>query len=341
MKNKKEQLAILTKEELISLQKLSAADIKVYLALALHRNGYGLAYPSVTTISAISGSTRATVLRSISKLKEKSLIEARGKTYTGVIKYCVGGIETDTGNETDTGIETDTGEVSKRIRGGIETDTGGVSERIPRTAKRTTKRTTNLTASTNTSKLAETEDEKLFVLLWEKWKPVHLWEHPFPLIRYRDIRAKITDRDMCNELQCIDLFLLYNSGSGRMIWGKKQFLNSGLLNWLKSDTPSNNKSIAKYRPYLSKMICIPVQHVEFQPPKEEAPKIANTTDLKSLGLSLHLENVLHAFIGLSSYEERWIFIEARRDEIKINPDEMKTLKQSESEQIQDFILLME
>ena len=178
------QMAILTIDECTALQKLSGSDIRVFLALCLHRNKSHISYPSIYTIAKIAGITRHSAIRCLAKLKEKKLITPAGKTQTGVIRYKVGG-------------------VTNQIPGGIDTDTGGVSNQIPSTANRTTNLTTNINSTSTDDKNIE---EKLFLLLWEKWQSANGWIHPNPLQGYRDSIKNCDGRDKSTSYNVLTCF---------------------------------------------------------------------------------------------------------------------------------------
>lgn len=295
------QMAILTIDECIALQKLSGSDIRVFLALCLHRNKSHISYPSIYTIAKIAGITRHSAIRCMAKLKEKKLITPAGKTQTGVIRYKVGG-------------------VSIQIPGGIDSDTGGVSNQIPSTANRTTNLTTNIN-STSTDDI--NIEEKLFLLLWEKWQSANGWIHPNPLQGYRDSIKNCDGRDKINELQCIDLFLMHNTQSGKPIWSGTDFLPNALSNWFRSKTPSIKTKQTKYKPYLHRMITPPkIKQTEIKP-REEPLNYLDRDVLKSLGLSSHLQNYIYAFSKLSAYEDRYNYINS--NPIQIEPNDYNKL----------------
>ena len=295
------QMAILTIDECIALQKLSGSDIRVFLALCLHRNKSHISYPSIYTIAKIAGITRHSAIRCMAKLKDKQLITPAGKTQTGVIRYKVGG-------------------VSIQIPGGIDSDTGGVSNQIPSTANRTTKLTTNIN-STSTDDI--NIEERLFLLLWEKWQSANGWIHPNPLQGYRDSIKNCDGRDKINELQCIDLFLMHNTQSGKPIWSGTDFLPNALSNWFRSKTPSIKTKQTKYKPYLHRMITPPkIKQTEIKP-REEPLNYLDRDVLKSLGLSSHLQNYIYAFSKLSAYEDRYNYINS--NPIQIEPNDYNKL----------------
>ena len=322
------QMAILTIDECTALQKLSGSDIRVFLALCLHRNKSHISYPSIYTIAKIAGITRHSAIRCLAKIKEKKLITPAGKTQTGVIRYKVGGVT----NQIPGGIDTDTGGVTNQIPGGIDTDTGGVSNQIPSTANRTTNLTTNINSTSTDDKNIE---EKLFLLLWEKWQSANGWIHPNPLQGYRDSIKNCDGRDKINELQCIDLFLMHNTQSGRPIWSGTDFLPNALSNWFRSKTPSIKTKQTKYKPYLHRMITPPIiKQPEFKP-REEPPKYLDRDVFKSLGLSSHLQNHIYAFSKLSAYEDRYNYINS--NPIHIEPNDYTKLSRMTHDTITLFV----
>ena len=292
------QMAILTIDECTALQKLSGSDIRVFLALCLHRNKSHISYPSIYTIAKIAGITRHSAIRCMAKLKEKKLITPAGKTQSGVIRYKV----------------------------------GGVTNQIPSTANRTTNLTTNINSTSTDDKNIE---EKLFLLLWEKWQSANGWIHPNPLQGYRDSIKNCDGRDKINELQCIDLFLMHNTQSGRPIWSGTDFLPNALSNWFRSKTPSIKTKQTKYKPYLHRMITPPIIKQPEIKPREEPPKYLDRDVIKSLGVSSHLQNHIYAFSKLSAYEDRYNYINS--NPIHIEPNDYTKLSRMTHDTITLFV----
>jgi hypothetical protein len=257
------QYGTITKQDIIGLQGCSGSDALVYMVLCIHAfNGKRIAHPSVTTIRNITSLSRASVLRSLARLRDDyQLITPVGKTKTGVVKYTLGGIQSETGIQPETGSNTETGIQTETGRG-IQTETGGVSNPIP--IKHKTKE--NIV---NTS-LAKHADEILFCKLWNKWHSHVLcqWRADNPLQVYRQIRATIlqlwkqskASKDMSYELQVLDIYLMQQTdrindngerNTSPRFWGFDNW-PKGVHKWLASTTKSHMGGGRKE--YLSKAI---------------------------------------------------------------------------------------
>ena len=168
-----------------------------------------------------------------------------------------------------------------------------------------------------------------------------LWEHADPLTAYRAIRSHVISHaplyDMCNELQSIDLFLMHRGDAGKMIWARQIFMATGLKNWFRGGTPSNNKSLAMYRPYLPRMIAIPVHHIDdFQGPEIAPPKIAVNGPLDMSGLPLHVAKILQPFAELSQYESCYQYVLQEHQNHSLSEEDLKTLESCGIEQAQQL-----
>ena len=134
------------------LKGLSASDIMVFMVLKCFENkNTRESYPSVKTIIEHTGLSRGSILRAFQKLKDKELIRLEGKTVLNVNRWSFSS---------------------------IRTDTSPVSELIHKSNKLTEKETTNIKVSTCDSAglLAEEDDERLFLQLWEKWSNNNLFK---------------------------------------------------------------------------------------------------------------------------------------------------------------------
>lgn len=230
------------------LQGAGGAEALIYMTLSIHAfNSQRIAFPTVKTMQQITGLSRGSVLRALSKLKERGAITERGKTHIGVVKYLVGGSTSDTsgGSKSDTGLKSDTGEGSK-------SDTGEVQNLIPikHNLKENTK---NIIASYSKENLER--DEILFLQLWEKWNSHNMtrWESSEPLKQYKLLRSSMLSlwkskgyrKSLEHELQIVDVFLMEKlfslgkdySGPARF-WAGQKWL-AGLEKWLASSAPSH------------------------------------------------------------------------------------------------------
>ena len=195
---------------------------------------------------------------------------------------------------------------------------------------------TNLTTNINSTSTDDKNiEEKLFLLLWEKWQSANGWIHPNPLQGYRDSIKNCDGRDKINELQCIDLFLMHNTQSGRPIWSGTDFLPNALSNWFRSKTPSIKTKQTKYKPYLHRMITPPIIKQPEIKPREEPPKYLDRDVFKSLGLSSHLQNHIYAFSKLSAYEDRYNYINS--NPIHIEPNDYTKLSRMTHDTITLFV----
>ena len=238
---KKSQYTKMHLEEIKRLKSLSASDILVFMVLRCFENkNTRESYPSVKTIIEHTGVSRGSVLRAFKKLQKKSLIKEEGLTQNGVKRWSF------------TGITSDTREVSHLIQGGITSDTREVSELIHKSNKLTKKEIANCKASKEEELADLLDDEKLFLLLWEKWntKNICKWSSSNPLQDWREIKKEthdqIKDKDLITELTCIDIFLmqqLISKTGGKeytgvpLLWSGARFI-AGISRWLSSSTPS-------------------------------------------------------------------------------------------------------
>lgn len=224
------------------------AEALVYMTLSIHAfNSQRIAFPTVKTMQQITGLSRGSVLRALSKLKDRGAIQEVGHTHLGVVKYLVGGSTSDTtgGSKSDTGLKSDTG-------GGSKSDTGGVQNLIPIKHK-LNNNTKNIKASYSRENLER--DEILFLQLWEKWNSHNMtrWEAAEPLKQYQQLRSSMLSlwksrgykKSLEHELRILDVFLMEKlislgkdySGPARFWAGQKWI--AGLEKWLSSSAPSH------------------------------------------------------------------------------------------------------
>ena len=252
-KQNKVQYTKMHLQEIKRLQSLSASDILVFMVLRCFvNNSTRESYPSVKTIIEYTGVSRGSVLRAFKKLKQKNIIKEEGYTQNGVKRWSFTGITSDTGIRTDTGITSDTGGVSELIQGGIASDTREVSELIHKSNKLKEKEKDNCKASKEEELADLLNDEKMFLLLWNKWSTQNIckWSSSNPLQDWRQIKAEVKEhiksKDLITELTCIDIFLmqqLVSKSNGKeytgapVLWSGARFM-SGICRWLSSETPS-------------------------------------------------------------------------------------------------------
>ena len=275
--NKRQQCAMIFKSDIESLQKCSASEALVFMVYALHADKNRVSFPSSKTIMQITNLSRGSVMRAIKRLKENSIIQPMGQTPFGVVKYKLRCTKSDTRISSDTCIESDTRPESDTPPR-LESDTPPVSDMTPITA--------NIKTNNNNLLIAASNDEKIFLLLWEKWKDDNLckWESLQPLKEYRTMRDSILalwknkniNKDLIYELQVIDLYLMEGkeditgqngewSGAPRL-WGYRKWVN-GITKWLSSPTPSRVSD--KRKQYIPNVINI------------EEPKVDNTPEAPS------------------------------------------------------------
>ena len=242
------------------LKGLSASDIMVFMVLKCFENkNTRESYPSVKTIIEHTGLSRGSILRAFQKLKDKELIRLEGKTVLNVNRWSF------------SSIRTDTSPVSEPIPPSIRTDTSPVSELIHKSNKLTEKETVNLKVSTCDSAglLAEKDDERLFLQLWEKWSNHNLFKWSSvvcPLEDWKtikeDVQDKIKDKDLLKELVCIDIFCMQQwmkKTGGKdyegapVVWSDQRWM-AGIIKWLSSDTSSYIN--AQKKPYLKYAISL-------------------------------------------------------------------------------------
>jgi len=224
------------------LQGAGGAEALVYMTLSIHAfNSQRIAFPTVKTMQQITGLSRGSVLRALSKLKDRGAIQEVGHTHLGVVKYLVGGSTSDTTG----GSKSDTGEGSK-------SDTGEVQNLIPIKHK-LNNNTENIKASYSKENLER--DEILFLQLWEKWNSHNMtrWEAAEPLKQYQQLRSSMLslwksrgyNKSLEHELRILDVFLMEKlislgkdySGPARF-WAGQKWL-AGLEKWLSSSAPSH------------------------------------------------------------------------------------------------------
>ena len=250
-----------------SMKGLSGSDIMVFLVLKCFENkDTRESYPSVKTIIEHTGISRGSVLRAFQKLKDKGLIKAEGKTHLNVNRWSFTSIR----SETTPSIKPDTTPVSDPRPPSINPDTTPVSDLIYKSNKLTAKEITNITVSTEeTCLLAETDDEVLFLQLWEKWNQHNLFKWSCidtPLMEWRsikkDVKDSIKDKDLLNELVCIDIFCMQqwmNKTGGKdysgspAVWSDQRWI-AGITKWLSSETASYIN--AQKKPYLKYAISL-------------------------------------------------------------------------------------
>lgn len=257
--NSNGQCAIVPLNQIKTLHGLSGADVLVYLVLLAHKNkDTGLAYPSASTIQQHTMLSRSSVMRSMKRLKDDGHIIKTDIKYRGVVAYqfatCTN-LDTCTSSDTCTNLGTPTC---------TNLDTPTCTNLGTQTVKGTEKKNTIL---------ASTDDESLFLLLWEKWNDHNLckWSSMNePLSEYRMMKAEVVGvlehkrikKDFCLELQVIDIFIMQQlmkygqagtyEGSARVWSGDRVW--SGLSKWLCSDTPSYiNADKARYKRFMIKL----------------------------------------------------------------------------------------
>ena len=266
-KSIKSQYGKIHKEDIISLQGCSGSDVLTYMVLLYHASIKRISYPSCKRIVSFTGLSRGSVMRSIRRLKDKNIIEPVGYTLGGVVKYQLPCISSDTPpcNKSDTGCnEADTSPCNESDTPPCnKSDTSPVSKLIPITEKITEKK--------NNLLIANTADEKLFCLLWDKWNDDALckWESIDALQDYLLLKEQVLNhwqtnsikKELCFELQIIDIFLLEQkellanksyTGEPRL-WAKRNWFE-GLIKWLKSPTPSRiSPNRKKFIPHCIKL----------------------------------------------------------------------------------------
>lgn len=227
-------------QEIKRFKSLSASDIMVYMVLKCFENVKTReSYPSVKTIIEHTSLSRGSVLRAFKKLKSKDLIKEEGRTISGVKRWSF------------TGITSDTTHVSHPILPSITPDTTHVSELIHKSNKLTDNENYNCKASKK--ELAVLADEKMFLLLWEKWNDHEMckWTSSNPIKDWKEIKKEvehhIKSKDLIMELTCIDIFLMQQFVSktsstgqysgGAVLWSGARWM-AGISRWLSSDTPS-------------------------------------------------------------------------------------------------------
>lgn len=264
------QYAIIELQQISQFCGLSGADIQVFLTYKAHQNKEtGLSWPSVKTIQQYTLLSRSSVMRAIRRLKQSNFIIPTTTKHKGVVAYSFGtGVNIDTGVKSDTGANIDTSQVSDLVHKQVK------EQQI----------TNPITASTDhmDTGLAElADDDKLFLLLWEKWNTQKIcqWSSMTgePLKEYRQakhtamqhLKSKGITKDWCNELQCIDIFLMQQLIKARgnnqryegpaKLWSGVRWC-SGIQKWLMSETPSYiNASKQRLQPYA---ICLSRQTTE-------------------------------------------------------------------------------
>lgn len=264
------QYAIIELQQISQFCGLSGADIQVFLTYKAHQNKEtGLSWPSVKSIQQYTLLSRSSVMRAIRRLKQSNFIIPTTTKHKGVVAYSFGaGVNIDTGVKSDTGPNIDTSQVSDLVHKQV------IEQQI----------TNPITASTDHmgTGLAElADDDKMFLLLWEKWNTQQIcqWSSMTgePLKEYRQakytamqhLNEKGITKDWCNELQCIDIFLMQQLIKARgnnqryegaaKLWSGVRWC-SGIQKWLMSDTPSYiNASKQRLQPYA---ICLSRQTTE-------------------------------------------------------------------------------
>jgi hypothetical protein len=257
------QYGKITKADIELLQGAGGAELLIYMSLAIHAfNENRTAFPTIKTIQSLTSLSRSSVLRGLTKLKERNAIVEVGKTSIGSIKYKLGGPRFKTG-----GPRSDT-------PGGRKSDTPPVQDLRPIKLNRKDN-TKNILASANMEK-----DELMFVEFWNKWND-HVytkWISENPMQRYQSMRIAVfkiwknkqVNKDMSYEIQVCDIYIMQRlvqlgkdfNGPARFWTGIKW--EQGLFRWLSSSTPShmggNRKSFIPH--------CIKVKI-------EESPESAN------------------------------------------------------------------
>lgn len=286
--NKSCQYGILYKSDIIPLKSSTASELLVYMVYLVHASkDSGRSFPSYTTITSLTGLSRSSVIRAVKGLKTKNILQEVGKTTAGVnIFKIIRGITDGTSVTDDTRVTDDTS-VTDDTTPSVTGDTTPVSQVTPITSYRTDK-------NNNCFKLANTKDEKLFSLLWEKWSqsPLCLWEALNPLQEYQLLRDRVLNlwktknyqKDLLYELQIVDIYLMQSKdnitqgkeySSAPRLWAKNKW-SSGIEKWLSSSTPSYLSSERKA--YISKCIHLEVIEQDYEKPVEPVPSMSGQNE---------------------------------------------------------------
>ena len=273
------QYGIIYKSDIKALNSSTASEALVYMTYILHASKDNrTAFPSYTTIQNLTGLSRSSVLRAVRKLQDKGLLTKYAMTPTGVNIYKLLGVITDTPVNTDTRITDDTRSTDDTPPS-VNDDTSPVSQMTPITSKVTEK-------NNNCLKLANTKDEKLFMLLWQKWNknPLCLWDSDSPLKEYKLMRDSILalwkankiQKDLIYEIQIVDIYLMQSeesitggkeyTGHARLWAGPKWI--SGIEKWLSSATPSYLNSQRKA--YIPRCIKLEIEEQKEAQPAQPA-----------------------------------------------------------------------
>lgn len=249
----------------------SGGECQVFMVLCVHAfNAERIAFPSTTTMQNVTGLSRTSVFRALRGLKEKGIIQEVGKGKSGVVKYKITSIISDTRTNNDTRTISDT-------RTNNSTPTRTISGTLPVPNMAPIKQKRNNKIEILASFASYERDVKLFILLWNKWfdSPLCLWDAENPVEDYIAIRKQVLSlwsqqgykKDLYYEIQVFDVYLMSQQdiicqgqpyvGMPRL-WAKEKW-KGGLRKWLSSSTKShlggNRKS------YVGK--CITVSNVQF------------------------------------------------------------------------------
>ena len=200
------QYGKITKDDITALQGAGGAELLIYMSLAIHAwNDDRIAFPTSRTIQELTGLSRSSVKRGLSKLRERKAIIEVGKTNIGSIKYRLGGTTFDTRPKSETRPTFDTPTSPK-------SETPGVQDMTPIKLKKNNN-TQNIKASD-----ADENDVHMFVELWNKWNGHCLcdWESMNPIQEYKSMKAVVlqkwkqhrSNKDLSFELQVCDIYIM-------------------------------------------------------------------------------------------------------------------------------------
>ena len=326
------QYGKITKDDITALQGAGGAELLIYMSLAIHAwNDDRIAFPTSRTIQELTGLSRSSVKRGLSKLRERKAIIEVGKTNIGSIKYRLGGTTFDTRPKSETRPTFDTPTSPK-------SETPGVQDMTPIKLKKNNN-TQNIKASD-----ADENDVHMFVELWNKWNGHCLcdWESMNPIQEYKSMKAVVlqkwkqhrSNKDLSFELQVCDIYIMQKlvslgkefSGPARFWSGSKW--SQGLLKWLSSTTPShmggNRKDFISH--------CIKVENAKAP---ESRNKATETTDTLATYKDNFLQRVMDAKEAHEIHNDNTILIDALQwihNDMKYNldADQIEMLRKDKS-----------
>lgn len=260
--------------DITSLRGCSGSDALVYLSLLYHSDMARIAFPSISMIMNETDLSRASVKRALKNLKETySLIKVVARTPSGVNKYRLGGISSEPSIRSEPRVKPDTPP-------GSDLDPPPGSDLNHSKEKKLTENINNKAAIA----ALKTNDERLFLLLWEKWKDNKLccWASDNPLASYRIMRDNVISlwkrnkfqKDLEYELIVFDIYLMMAADEiteGKEYQGPPRLYGAGrwvigLRKWLSSSRKSYMNQQRKI--YSRNAISLSVQHIE-EPPKND------------------------------------------------------------------------